>query len=107
MTRRVSSFCPKEQAFAPKGEQRYFGTWRNRFTSGFFHNHSVNAGSIRAEKCVAEPGPGDMENSITAYFCSQKPRKFDRKLSHYHGYFPDEWAQSEATLRIEVRVTLQ
>jgi len=49
MTRRVSSFCPREQAFAPKSEQGYSGTWRNRFTSGFFHCHSVNCGHTLAE----------------------------------------------------------
>ncbi len=48
MTRRVSSYCPKERAFALKREQKHSDTWRNRFTSGFFHRLSVN----RTPRCT-------------------------------------------------------
>ena len=70
MTRRVSSFCPREQAFALKSEQKHFDIGRDRFSPGFVHHRFVNWEHIRAEKrhySFTTTGSGEKENDVSEY----------------------------------------
>ena len=90
MTRRVSSFCPRGQAFALESEQKHFDIRRNRFLPGFSHRHFVN--------WVPSGQKSALLGSLASCFAGhQGPVLWNRRLTRYHKLGPFSSALPQTT----------